>query len=213
MNLQQYTQGALLTESKIEAATVFDYPQFKNIIDVIINANRLLDLYKKNIYYGKQINYETWRLAVGELAIATVALEQDAFGNPRPAHPKTLAVDPRILHGIIGISTEASELLEAIEPHLGKINHDEQLDHVNLGEEVGDISWYIAILLDAIRRDWEQELSKNADKLEARNRGKKFDAAATINRNVEQERQILEGSTPKQGNESDDINFGESDGC
>lgn len=196
MNLQEYSNGALQTESRIDAARVFDYEQFKNIIDVIINANRLLDMYKKNIYYGKPINQEAWRSAVGEIIISGKVIEDRTFrAHDRVPRPETLGIDPRILHGIIGISTEASELLEAIQPHLLNQDREGTIDGVNLGEEVGDISWYIAVLLDSISKDWEQELIKNAAKLQARNKGKTFNAEATINRDVEAERAILEGNS------------------
>jgi hypothetical protein len=45
----------------------------------------------------------------------------------------------RILHGAIGLCTEAGELLDAFEKNTG-------LDLVNIKEELGDIYWYLAIL-------------------------------------------------------------------
>jgi hypothetical protein len=64
-----------------------------------------------------------------------------------PLAEKTLSVqfntdekEQRVLHGIIGICTEAGELLKAL-------HFEEGRDKINIKEELGDVTWYIAILL------------------------------------------------------------------
>jgi hypothetical protein len=51
------------------------------------------------------------------------------------------------LHGIIGIATEAGEVLEAVyeekKPHIG-VTEKHSIDPYNLKEELGDLMWYIA---------------------------------------------------------------------
>ena len=62
------------------------------------------------------------------------------------------------------------------------------------GEEIGgDISWYQALGHDAAGTDEDVEREKNIRKLELRNKGKTFNAEATVNRDTDAERAILEG--------------------
>jgi hypothetical protein len=49
-------------------------------------------------------------------------------------------VSPALLHGAIGLVTEASELLQALAVDADKI------DRPNLIEELGDIEWYLALV-------------------------------------------------------------------
>lgn len=50
----------------------------------------------------------------------------------------------RLAHAIIGINTEIGEIYDGIEN-----STEEDVDMVNLIEEVGDLYWYVAILLDS----------------------------------------------------------------
>lgn len=58
-----------------------------------------------------------------------------------------IAMSIDVIHAIIGLSTEAGELLEAVEKA-----YDEAapLDVVNVREEMGDLLWYIAIYCNAV---------------------------------------------------------------
>ena len=67
---------------------------------------------------------------------------------------------------------------------------ENSLDVVNVLEEIGDISWYQAILIDALNGDWDACLNKNIEKLKARY-PEKFSSDAAINRDVNNERTIL----------------------
>jgi len=53
-----------------------------------------------------------------------------------------LGLTNRMYHGIVGISTELSEIAEAYE----KTN----IDFVNIAEEIGDAYWYTAVLFDEL---------------------------------------------------------------
>jgi NTP pyrophosphatase (non-canonical NTP hydrolase) len=69
------------------------------------------------------------------------------------------------LHGVIGIITEAGELLDAIKKG---IFYGQVIDKENIKEELGDIMWYIAILLREFDWDMKDILSDNIDKLKKR---------------------------------------------
>ena len=96
----------------------------------------------------------------------------------------------RLLHGFMGIATEAGEGLEA----LAKAYNGEQLDKVNVGEELGDVFWYSAIVADTCQTTFEQEQAKNIAKL-AKRYGEKFSDVKSMNRDLDAERKILEANT------------------
>ncbi len=50
----------------------------------------------------------------------------------------------RLLHGTVGLATEISELLQALED-----KQPGEIDVVNVQEEIGDMRWYLGVLFDA----------------------------------------------------------------
>lgn len=94
----------------------------------------------------------------------------------------------RLLHAGIGLSTEAGEFLDALKKH---IFYGKELDRVNLKEEMGDLFWYLAIACDELEVPFETLMERNIEKLKARY-GEKFSEEKAENRNLDQEREILE---------------------
>lgn len=94
----------------------------------------------------------------------------------------------RLLHGAIGCGTEAGELLDQVKRH---IFYGKDLDAVNVMEECGDLLWYIALTLDSVGYTLEEAMAHNIDKLRARY-PKKFTEEAALNRDLVEERKILE---------------------
>ena len=94
------------------------------------------------------------------------------------------------MHMVLGISTEAGELLDAYKKHCA---YGKDLDKTNVGEEIADIMWYISNLCRMLNIDMEEMLQRNIAKLKARY-PEKFDEIKALNRNLEKERQILEGN-------------------
>lgn len=95
----------------------------------------------------------------------------------------------RLLHAGIGMATESGEFLDMLKKHL---YYGKPLDKVNLAEEVGDLMWYCALAMDALGIDFNQVLETNIKKLAARY-PEKFTEFDAENRNLDTERQILEG--------------------
>lgn len=93
------------------------------------------------------------------------------------------------MHMMLGVSTEAGELLDALKKHL---IYGKEMDWVNVQEEIGDLFWYIAGLLRLSGADPFQIMDTNIEKLKARF-GDKFDAHKALNRDLDTEREILEG--------------------
>ncbi len=97
--------------------------------------------------------------------------------------------DLNLLHAAMGISTESGELMDAFKR---KIFYGKDLDVVNVKEEIGDLMWYVAILLRELDLDFEELLQINIDKLKARY-PEKFTEERALNRDLDKEREILEG--------------------
>jgi NTP pyrophosphatase (non-canonical NTP hydrolase) len=129
----------------------------EKIIANFIMAAEDLDQLKKAIFYGKNASL---------------------FNGCPP-----LNVDrhtERWIHGVIGIATEAGELMEALHAHLFC---DSPIDEENLFEELGDLEWYEAILCHEFEFDPEQIRASNIAKLRKRY-PEKFTEEAAINRDA-----------------------------
>ena len=71
----------------------------------------------------------------------------------------------RLLHGVLGISGESGELLDSVKK---TIIYGKELDLTNIKEEVGDILWYISLILSAIDSSFDEVMQLNQDKLNKR---------------------------------------------
>lgn len=94
----------------------------------------------------------------------------------------------RLLHGLMGLCTEAGEAQDALKR---TIFYGVPLDEVNLAEEVGDLFWYCAEILNTLDVNVEEVMQKNIDKLKERF-PESFNSESALNRNLEQERKALE---------------------
>lgn len=101
----------------------------------------------------------------------------------------------RILHGAMGLSTESNEILDILKKNLF---YGKDVDFVNLCEEVGDLLWYVSILLDELEKRQGVSLSDiltaNIHKLQL----KRYKKSGTFSENeaqfrdIESERELLE---------------------
>ena len=69
------------------------------------------------------------------------------------------------LHGIVGISTEAGELLDAAKKAMF---YGRDADKENIREEIGDLMWYIMCIIRSEEWDLEDIMQENSDKLKWR---------------------------------------------
>jgi NTP pyrophosphatase (non-canonical NTP hydrolase) len=74
-------------------------------------------------------------------------------------------VDPEILHGCIGVITEAGELFDVVKKHLF---YGQPFDMDNFVEELGDLYWYLGMLHRATGIPPREVFSDNINKLERR---------------------------------------------
>lgn len=181
MDLKQYVEDATTTESLIEVVNV--YPALlASTLQIMIAAGNVLDQIKKNVFYNKPFNDENLTLAFGTM-VASLTELRDAIMNHSTIAPEPTMYNPRVFHSIIGIATEAVELLEAL-------GNPDEFDTVNFLEELGDLNWYEAIGIDAVNGNFEDVLQVNIEKLRARYPDK-FNKDAAVNRDLDKERDIL----------------------
>ncbi len=184
MDLNQYVKDAVRTESRIEKVTLLDSETFGAALQIFIQSGQILDMFKKNIFYGKEIDWERVEDKLGKIEMDSGA----GFADRK----STLDVDPRMFHALIGTATEAAELMEALLAY----TEGEGLDIFNVLEEFGDINWYEAIAIDASNGEleafgFEDVLRTNIEKLRKRF-PEKFTSEKAIKRNLEDERETLE---------------------
>lgn len=97
-----------------------------------------------------------------------------------------------ILHGVIGIATEAGELLDAVKKSAA---YGRPLDLVNMDEEIGDLLWYIAIYCNVRNIPMTALMHMNIAKLSKRY-AERFTPEEALNRNLPGERAVLEQHGP-----------------
>ena len=168
-----FIADALTTCSPMFHGDMVSDLEFRAGINECIDCLSRLDRIKKSLFYGRDNNL----ISDGENDASDIP---DKIGNDR-----AVAVD--IIHAILGLATEAGELLEALRSYY----NGDPVDWVNLMEETGDGFWYAALL--AHRGDFTFEEVQNViiSKLRARF-PEKFKAADANERNLIAERAILE---------------------
>lgn len=177
-NMDEYQADGLATEAPITPELterlLKHWQPVQDALEEVKFIGAELDKVKRVVYYGK-VNAE---LIVDEITIPS-------GGKAKRIQQEQMV---RILHGAIGLCTEIGETGEMLVAH---IHNDLPLDKVNLEEEMGDLLWYINIILHAIGSSIPQCALKNRNKLEVRH-PQKFTQESALNRNLEQERKVLE---------------------
>lgn len=190
MNLQQYQQAALRTESLKEQLT-FNKDLVISLFKLFVLNSELLDALKKEIYYNKpnkmDLNGNMLLLDMQHEINNALYFLNDKVENK---NVQVQDINPRVFHGILGFATESGELIDVL---LKNLVENKEIDATNVQEEAqGDIGWYTAILSDALNLNWEEGLERNIAKLKERYPEKYTDYNAD-NRDLDKEREILEG--------------------
>lgn len=187
-DFKAYTEFCKTTES-LPATVDVNIDDLRLAMSVVVKGNELLDIIKKNAFYGKPFNREQWQNKIAELNQAVAAgSESSRKALTHKVEPTALNFDVRVGHSIIGINTESGELLENM---MNVVFAEGEFDNVNFGEEVGDLMWYTAIGLDATNQNFDNCLETNKSKLQARYNKGKFTSEDAIERDLDVERTIL----------------------
>lgn len=196
MDLEKYIGLATRTESHLKNLEV--NPQLVvNLLALFTASGRMLDQLKKHTFYNKEYDVDQFNGDYQMLVTTLHHLTHKSFqlnGTSKDMGEEPIKeVNPRLFHAIIGIATESTELCEAL---YDIMTRRKEVDLINLREEIGDISWYIAVFFDTLKElgceeKWEETLVKNIAKLKKRY-PEKFTSEKAINRDTESERKILE---------------------
>lgn len=172
-DLSIYQNHAVVTESKkfdeIRGRIAGRDNVLVNTLEAFSAVAETLDVNKKQIFYGKGYVEETGSVT------ALPAISDDAI---------------RALHAIIGIATEAGELVDAfLKLVRGEMSWEDFA--VNMREESGDIEWYQALLRDCTGNNEDYEKNANNNKLLVKRYGLSFDASKAANRDLDAELKVL----------------------
>lgn len=126
---------------------------------------------------------------------ASQCMRTDGVDYSRIAnHCTDLNDHARIIHGLFGLITEIGELTDVFKKFF---YYKKQPDWTNVQEELGDIFWYLCLLLDEVGKRTDEPLDEPIhmviNKLKVRY-PEKFLEAKAIERNLEEERIALEES-------------------
>jgi len=187
MESNEFITNAVRTESKVDNFLTFK-GTFLDALTIFICAGNILDMYKKNMFYGKEIDSNKMKEITSKISLMAKNLSDDIDVEVWPDDLNT-RVNSRIFHALVGIMTESAELGEALDAYI--IGRD--IDLVNVFEEIGDLEWYKAILFDETGKDWGEVRDTVINKLKKRYPDK-FTSENAINRDLQAERAILEGN-------------------
>jgi len=176
LTVAEYQVGANSTAAPVTQEVICRFMEngeaWVEVLEKIIELGTFADKVKKHTFYGKGSSQR-------------FPEEIIALDDPQIVQK----ID--ILHGLIGLITEAGEIAEAI------YDGDEvklTWDMVNLMEEGGDSNWYIAQLAKGTKIPLATALYRNLEKLrKKRFASGKFTEQEANNRNLEEERKALEG--------------------
>ena len=180
----QFVEDCLRTESKIDKVKV-DPELLAGAGLAFMSAGAILDQIKKHAFYGKVYNQGELVAHFTTLIESMDLLKKAIQEISNEDREKELDVNPRMFHAIVGIATEATELVEALE-----IGGDD-MDYVNISEEMGDIGWYQSIAFDEMGMTLENSYGAVVAKLKKRY-SEKFTSEEAINRDTDAERTVLE---------------------
>lgn len=145
----------------------------------VVHGGVSADAIKRSLFYGDT--------KIGDrLAAATSKIQ--AFYQLLESQEVTLSEDEiNLLHGILGIASEAGELMEEL---IDAKLTGREVNQVNIAEESGDITWYQALIMRYLGTTFEKVAGSNIAKLKARY-PQKFTEENAVNRNLDEEAKAL----------------------
>lgn len=156
------------------------------LMKAYIDFAEAFDVVKRAIFYGSEIDRAKFINKIRRSqSYANFAIER-MRSDEDDSETVDYKVNHRLLHALIGFVTETGELMEQF------VDDDSNMDVVNVIEELGDIQWYEAVALDELDTDWRYVRERNYAKLSKRYPNR-FTREHAENRNLEAERQALEG--------------------
>jgi len=211
MKTEDYEKAVLGTESK-PGSIQFGTLSTHAVLGLIAKTANIVDVAKKAMFYGKPFDLLDFQRQCEELIHCGTCLREWAESGdltnpndilayapgglpPEIAGLKLSQINPRLLHVVLGVSSESGEMAEAL---TAAWEANEPVDRVNFAEETGDVFWYLGVAADALAVPFsvlfQQNITKLTDKKDGRYRAGTFDLDAAINRDLGAERGLLAGS-------------------
>ncbi len=186
MDMKEYLEASERTAPKGQEIVLIDLERKEVLLSLTGALGIEHDVLKRAIFYKAPPADCEKRLDMGELKaseLALTVLEADLLPEIKPER-----ID--LLHGILGVISEAGELAEEfVKAHL----ENREINLVNVQEELGDLLWYIALMLRNINSDFETVAAKNIAKLKKRF-PEKFNTDNALTRDLfEEEKALKEG--------------------
>lgn len=94
----------------------------------------------------------------------------------------------KLIEAAMGIGGEGGEIVDILKK-VTFYNKDLDLKHIK--EEIGDLLWYVNLMIHAVESSWSEVFEMNIAKLEARYPDLRFDAKHAINRDVDAEQDAM----------------------
>ena len=187
MNHQQYQENCLKTASNPDQSAMYNGSLLWQTIRLASLVGALMDLVKKQIFYGsKKVKEEDIDAKVAEIAGSLRGLQ---LVRNSPVERRQIGADLQILHSIVGCVGEAGEMAEAALKLLAG-----QDIKTNLEEEFGDNMYYLAIGMKYLGVTQEQVFDSNMAKLSTRYPEGYFSLDRAENRDLDAEKAALERS-------------------
>ena len=178
--IEDYQEQVLRTVSQNFYGKEVRGLKFLEMFDQLIAISEQVDLLKKALFYGKEIKGISidprWQTVTEQVEHGQVSLS-DLF-------PKT-ELEYNTLHALLGLLTETTEALQNF--------FSEEYSELNQLEEVGDLSWYYALLLKSVKHSPSEVWEANIRKLKARY-PQNFETEKALNRDLVKEEIALQGS-------------------
>lgn len=138
----------------------------------------------------EEIEYVRERARGSKVMLISDEQNYDAFVQSRKAQPNLLPsqTDTDLLHGVIGIVTEAGELLDALKKqHF----YGRELNRTNVIEELGDLEFYLSLCRNTLGVSRKEVIEANVRKLELRYK-ERFTREESENRDLKAEAEAIE---------------------
>jgi NTP pyrophosphatase (non-canonical NTP hydrolase) len=186
MNSTQFQNEAIRTDLEnygpVQQRLKENAKSLKSTINGFLLSSSAMDLLKKKVMY----NSDPLKLIALDAELSKNLQEFPLDFVEKVSENENLS---QLFHYTIGAITETNEILLGI----GNAVKTGELDVVNMGEEIGDIFFYLSVMATRLGLSLEDIMETNNKKLRARYPSK-FTENDANNRDLLVEREILEGN-------------------
>ena len=190
MDGSKYNEQAARTESMRIAETGLSRHQIGLLNVIRENGSAVLELadkVKKHLAYGSVLPPK-WANAFHSGDVRGYNYSDETHSLLSENKQLMLSDDKaRLLHAALGILTEGDELFSSV---LTTVLEGGDVDEINLAEEVGDLFWYIAIIISVLDTSWEKIMDAYIHKLKTRY-PERFTQEDAENRDLSSEQEAL----------------------